>query len=189
MVKTIQWVSVGRGKIGTLFDKRQLFAWVGAWIARKICRLLMWVLLTCPLFGDGLAGESERADRLRVMTYNIHHAEGIDGRLDVKRIVDLICRHGADIVALQEVDRGTERVGQRDLLAELSEATGLHKAFAKTLDYQGGDYGIGILSRFRILEERETFFEREWLGVRDDYWSFLPFTPIVISDPCDESNK
>jgi endonuclease/exonuclease/phosphatase family metal-dependent hydrolase len=62
---------------------------------------------------------------------------------------------GADIVLLQEVDRGTERSGGVDQVAELERLTGMHGAFAKSLDYQGGDYGIAALSRWPI-EDAET---------------------------------
>ena len=43
--------------------------------------------------------------QLTVATYNIAHAAGIDGRLDLERIAAEIERGGAEIVALQEVDR------------------------------------------------------------------------------------
>jgi len=46
---------------------------------------------------------------IRIMTYNIHHGAGIDGKVDIDRIAKVIARENADIVALQEVDRGVER--------------------------------------------------------------------------------
>lgn len=90
---------------------------------------------------------------LRVLTFNIHHAEGEDGKLDVVRVADVITRSGADVVALQEVDRGVERSGRRDLLKELADLTGLRYAFGKNLDHQGGDYGNGLLTSRRIVSE------------------------------------
>ena len=53
------------------------------------------------------------------MTYNIHHGEGIDKRLDLERIAAVIRDADVDIVALNEVDKGTSRTEQRDLAAEL----------------------------------------------------------------------
>jgi endonuclease/exonuclease/phosphatase family metal-dependent hydrolase len=91
---------------------------------------------------------------LRVLTFNIHHGEGTDGRVDVKRIADLILSSGADIVALQEVDRWVERSGKLDMIVNLSELTGFTYAFGKTMTYLGGEYGNGVLTRFPILEER-----------------------------------
>lgn len=111
-------------------------------------RLRVFFWLGC--LGVALGAEGEPA-RLRVMTWNIHHGEGIDGRLDVGRIAALIQRQRVDIVALQEVDRGVERTEKRDLLAELAQATGMHAAFGKNIDHQGGDYGNGVLSRHPIV--------------------------------------
>ena len=42
---------------------------------------------------------------LKVLTYNIAHGAGHDGRLDLDRIAAVIRRSGADVVALQEVDK------------------------------------------------------------------------------------
>ncbi|HEX6574974.1 MAG TPA: endonuclease/exonuclease/phosphatase family protein, partial [Gemmatimonadaceae bacterium] len=56
----------------------------------------------------------------------------------------------ASIVLLQEVDRNTRRSGSVDQLARLRELTGYRGRFAKTIDYDGGEYGIAILSKWRI---------------------------------------
>lgn len=88
----------------------------------------------------------------RVMTYNIHHGEGLDGRIDLERIAALIKKEKADIVALQEVDRGVLRTGRRDLPAELSRLTGMSVYFDNNLHFQGGEYGNAILTRFPILQ-------------------------------------
>ena len=88
---------------------------------------------------------------LTVLTFNIHHAEGIDGKVDVARIARLIQTSQADIVGLQEVDRGVERTGRRDLLKEIADLTGLRFAFGKNLDHQGGDYGNGLLTSRPIV--------------------------------------
>ncbi len=86
----------------------------------------------------------------RVMTYNIHHAEGLDKRIDLERIAGVIKAQGADIVGLQEVDKGTERTQKRDLPAELAKLTGMTCIFSNNYHYQGGEYGNAILSRFPV---------------------------------------
>jgi endonuclease/exonuclease/phosphatase family metal-dependent hydrolase len=88
---------------------------------------------------------------LRVMTYNIHTGIGIDKKLDLKRIADVINRERPDLVGLQEVDRGVERTGRIDEIQELARLTRMEYAFANNLRYQGGWYGVAILSRFPIL--------------------------------------
>lgn len=54
---------------------------------------------------------------LRVLTYNIHHGEGTDGRFDLSRTAGLIATAEPDLVALQEVDQGTDRAGGVDQVA------------------------------------------------------------------------
>lgn len=105
-----------------------------------------------PAMSGRLAPEQPPAP-LRIMTFNIHHGEGLDGRLDVERIAQVIRDARADIVGLQEVDRGVGRTDQRDLLKELSDLTGLRYAFGKNIDLEGGDYGNALLSRFPIVSE------------------------------------
>ena len=91
---------------------------------------------------------------VKVMTYNIHHGEGNDGKINIQRIADLILESGADVVALQEVDRGVERTNKIDIMTKLSDLTGMTYAFGKNVDFQGGDYGNGFLTRFPILAEK-----------------------------------
>ncbi|HEX8336739.1 MAG TPA: endonuclease/exonuclease/phosphatase family protein, partial [Pyrinomonadaceae bacterium] len=89
--------------------------------------------------------------RLKVMSYNIHVGVGMDKKQDLKRIADVIRGERVDLVGLQEVDRGVERTGRVDEIKELARLTGMDYAFAHNLDYQGGQYGVAVLSRFPIL--------------------------------------
>jgi endonuclease/exonuclease/phosphatase family metal-dependent hydrolase len=93
---------------------------------------------------------AEDAPRLRVLTYNIHHGEGTDGKLDLARIARVINEQKPDLVAVQEVDVNTQRTGGVDQAAELAKLTGLHVVFGKSIDYRGGQYGNAVLSRFPI---------------------------------------
>jgi endonuclease/exonuclease/phosphatase family metal-dependent hydrolase len=90
--------------------------------------------------------------RLRVLSYNIHHGEGVDGKLDLPRIAEVIKDARADLVALQEVDRRVTRSGDVDQPAELARLTGLHVAFGANIALGTGEYGNAILSRTPILE-------------------------------------
>ena len=89
---------------------------------------------------------------LRVASYNIRHAEGMDGRIDLVRIADVISRLEPDLIALQEVDKGVARTGGVDQMVKLAELTRMHAAFGKFMAYEGGEYGMGILSRWSIKE-------------------------------------
>lgn len=87
---------------------------------------------------------------MRVLTYNIHHGEGMDGRIDYQRLAAIITGLKPDVVALQEVDRSTTRSGGVDQLRQLSSLTGMHGEFGRAIYFADGEYGEGILSRFPI---------------------------------------
>ncbi|MQA29352.1 MAG: endonuclease [Luteitalea sp.] len=100
-----------------------------------------------------LTGEPPAIPRpLRVLTYNIHHGEGMDGRFDLPRLAGVITSLDPDLVALQEVDQGTARASGVNELTELGRLTGMHAAFGKAMDFQGGAYGVGVLSRRPIVQ-------------------------------------
>ncbi len=96
---------------------------------------------------------------IRVMTYNIHVGVGMDKKLDLERIAAVISNEHPDLVGLQEVDRGVKRTELRDEIAELAKLTGMEYAFAHNLDYQGGQYGVAILSRFPIKKTDHRKYE------------------------------
>ena len=112
--------------------------------------LVFWIPGTDPKsevvsrFGSG-------RHQLRVMTYNIHVGVGMDKKLDLPRIAAVIKDQRADLVGLQEVDRGVERTQRIDEIAELAKLTHMDYAFAFNLKYQGGQYGVAILSKFPIM--------------------------------------
>ncbi len=84
-----------------------------------------------------------------------HFREGHYTEDNLARLAACICESRADVVALQEVDRGAERSERVDMTARLSEMTGLsHHYFIKIRDFQGGEYGTAILSRYPIRESR-----------------------------------
>lgn len=92
------------------------------------------------------------AAQLRVLSYNIHHAEGGDGELDLERIAGVIRSADADVVVLQEVDVQTERAEGLDQAAELARLTRMEFVFGSNLDFEGGNYGNAVLSRLPILD-------------------------------------
>ena len=90
---------------------------------------------------------------LRVLVYNIHAGKDAKGVDNLERVAALVKSSQADVVLLQEVDRGTTRSGGVDQLATLMRLTGMHGVFGKSLDYQGGLYGIAILSRWPLAND------------------------------------
>ena len=110
-------------------------------------------LLTGPELSCGLSPAAATEPlRLRVISYNIHHGEGVDRRLDLPRIANVLKAERPDLVALQEVDQRVGRSGNVDQPQELARLTGLQAAFGSNIALQGGHYGNAVLSRFPIVK-------------------------------------
>ncbi|MBP3775233.1 MAG: endonuclease/exonuclease/phosphatase family protein [Bacteroidaceae bacterium] len=108
--------------------------------------LSLHVFLACTV--SVAAQTTDKLPRqLRLMTYNLHHCEGTDDVLDIPRIAYTIESLAADVVAVQELDSMTQRTHRVDQLRELGRQSLLHPTYAGAIDYQGGRYGIGILSK------------------------------------------
>lgn len=113
-----------------------------------------WVLLFLfpqPLVWPQASGKSD-VGQLRVVTYNIRHSLGTDNQVDLNRVGQVLQRLTPDIVALQEVDRTATRSGGVDQAAVLGQQLGLHQTFGSFMEFQGGQYGMAILSRYPILK-------------------------------------
>lgn len=106
--------------------------------------------------GCAVKRSTNNTTTLKVLAYNIHHANPPskeEGFIDLPAIAKVINESGAELVALQEVDVNTIRSGKGiNQAEELGRLTGMNYFFVKGIDYQGGDYGIGILSKFPILD-------------------------------------
>lgn len=98
----------------------------------------------------------EQVLTMKVMTYNIRHGRGLDGKVNLQRIANDIQNSGADIVALQEVDRFNIRSGFSDQPRILAKKTGLDSwAFATSMRWGFARYGNAILSKYPILSTEE----------------------------------
>lgn len=89
---------------------------------------------------------------LVILSYNIKHGQGMDQKIDLKRIARVIARQNPDLVALQEVDLHVKRSGKVDMAQQLAKELKMHHRFGKFMNYGGGEYGMAILSRFPILD-------------------------------------
>jgi endonuclease/exonuclease/phosphatase family metal-dependent hydrolase len=98
---------------------------------------------------------------LRLASYNLLHGISLrTGRVDLPSAAEAIAALGADVVALQEVDRGLPRTDAQDQVAELAALTGMHGLFTPALlgdpgtrwravagdDTGEPGYGVGLLS-------------------------------------------
>ena len=107
----------------------------------------MKFIILLLLFVPSLGGET-----LKVVSYNIRHGQGMDGKIDLERLARIIEKENPDLVALQEVDKSCKRSGNVDQAAELGRLLKMEHAFGKFMAYQGGEYGMAVLSRFPIAE-------------------------------------
>ena len=98
--------------------------------------------------------DSQAAMRsMRVLAYNVKHGRGNDGNVDLERTARVIRRLNPDVVALQEIDQKATRSGNADEAQKLAELTGLkYHAFGRFMDFQGGAYGMAIISRYPLSD-------------------------------------
>ena len=121
--------------------------------------LMVAVLGMLPAFGAEAGDAAPPKGRaVKVLTYNIAHGVGHDGRLDLDRIAGVIRRSGADVVALQEVDKHWDaRSDFVDQAAALGEKLNMRVRFAPIYSLDPPEpgkprreYGLAILSRYPI---------------------------------------
>ncbi|MBA3640366.1 MAG: endonuclease/exonuclease/phosphatase family protein [Acidobacteria bacterium] len=97
---------------------------------------------------------------IRVLVFNMHAGKDAAGTPNLEGVVDVVRSTDADIVLLQEVDRGTGRSGKEDQLQRLADLLNdggkntYSTAFGKSLDFDGGEYGIAALVRGAIDNTR-----------------------------------
>ncbi|MFC2083430.1 endonuclease/exonuclease/phosphatase family protein [Bacteroidota bacterium] len=112
--------------------------------------LIVNIFLLIKLFGVDVTQQHE----IRILSYNIRHGEGMDKRIDLKRIAEVISKTNPDLIALQEVDKNCERSGKIDIALELGAMLGMESRFGKFMEFQGGEYGMAVLSKFPIINSR-----------------------------------
>lgn len=110
---------------------------------RTICLLL--VILMAAVFVSPVQGKKVRT--LHLTSYNIQHGEGLDGVIDHNRIARILKKAHAEVAAIQEVDSVTRRNGGVYGLEEIGRKAKMFSTYAPAINFQGGKYGIGILSK------------------------------------------
>ncbi len=92
---------------------------------------------------------------MRVMTWNVHAMEGLDGRRDPERIARVIDDARPDIAGLQEVGMPMAPDGPLDPAQVLAGLTGMRPAFGPTMHHRlGFAYGNAVLARHPIAAIR-----------------------------------
>ncbi len=83
---------------------------------------------------------------LRFAQYNI----GAARVSSIESITQAIKTLYIDIIAINEVDKNTTRSGNTDQAAYIAQKLKMHYAFGKAIDFDGGEYGLAILSKYPI---------------------------------------
>ena len=94
--------------------------------------------------------------KLRVMTYNLRFGE----LATIDQLAEHIKAFHPDFVALEEVDVNTNRAlaphqNGRDILSELAVKTKMFGLYGKTINFNNGYYGIGILSKHSYINVKK----------------------------------
>ena len=110
------------------------------------------LILIATLAFAALHASAQQSDTLKLMTYNIRFGE----LASMEAIADYITSEQSDIVALQECDWNTHRGNVPhqngvEFINELAYHTGMFGIYGKAINFSGGYYGIGLLSRYPIL--------------------------------------
>ena len=92
--------------------------------------------------------------QVTIMSYNVRHCAGMDLVVDYDRTANVIAENQPDVVALQELDSITGRSGRKYQLGELAKRTNYHPVFGKAIDYDGGGYGVGVLTKEKPLSTK-----------------------------------
>jgi len=87
---------------------------------------------------------------LKLLTYNIQHGVGTDGRLDLDRVAQVIEQSGADVIGLNEVDFALKRSGFKNQVRYLAKTLNMNYAFGASVKRITGSYGNAILSKYPI---------------------------------------
>jgi endonuclease/exonuclease/phosphatase family metal-dependent hydrolase len=91
--------------------------------------------------------------KLRVMSYNVKHGLAMTQRpiaANLEIQAGIIRDQHPDLVGLQEIDQGCARSKGLDETGLFADLTRLRGAFGKFMDFDGGEYGLALLSRFPL---------------------------------------
>ncbi|ETS99595.1 endonuclease/exonuclease/phosphatase family protein [Providencia sp. PROV188] len=87
---------------------------------------------------------------IKVATYNIGKNELAADVANLDELSKAIAKIDADVIVLTEIDNKTARSKKVNQLEEIAKANKMDFAFGKALDFDGGEYGVGILSKYKI---------------------------------------
>lgn len=116
----------------------------------KTYLLLFFILFSVK--GNAQENAGENRTLIRVLSYNILHGATTNRDNDLDVVARAILKADPDIAALQELDYRTNRANKLDVTAEIAIRTNMVSIFAKAVDWDGGEYGQALLSKYTFLK-------------------------------------
>lgn len=113
--------------------------------------LLGLIFITIPVWSQTKVDSTKI---VKVLSFNILHGRTTKGDFNLDVLANLIKEQDPDFVAMQEVDFKANRSKRYDLVTELGWRTHMTPLFGKAMDFDGGEYGEGVLSRYSFLQSR-----------------------------------
>lgn len=110
-------------------------------------QILFLFFCTLLLNSSIYANDIVQKNTVSIMSYNIRNAKGLDNVTDYQRLADVILREKPDVIAVQEVDSVTGRSRGINVLKDLAEKTLMHSVYGASIPFDGGKYGLGVLSK------------------------------------------
>jgi endonuclease/exonuclease/phosphatase family metal-dependent hydrolase len=142
-----------------------------------------------------LQGKREKLDKtfvkrsdedicLKIMTYNVHGCVGMDGKLSVSRIAEVISQYEPDVVALQELDVGRRRSGKEDQAMLIAEHLDMDHHFHAAMRVEEEFFGDAILSSYPIQLVKKDSLSRQkkfsFFEPRGAIWVQLDFNNTSV---------
>jgi endonuclease/exonuclease/phosphatase family metal-dependent hydrolase len=110
--------------------------------------------------------EERSSLEIKVMTFNIHHGKGMDLKVDLYRIAEVIEKSNAHIIGLNEVDKHfSKRSYFEDQISWLAKQLNMNYAFSPSLSLKPKtmskvrQYGNALLSRYPIVAKSSYLFD------------------------------
>lgn len=127
---------------------------------------------------------------IKVMTYNIRHGRDLNLQSNLDRIVEVIKREEADVIALQEVDMGRKRTNNELQAQYIADKLNFYYHFEKALTIKsGGEYGNAIISRYPIQDVKAIKLPRGSINRPGRRETRNAVAATIITNTIDESKN